>query len=243
MAFPTIQTADTKNGVQTSNSTSWTITYPTNIASGDLLLLFVGYDGSGLPSASGWTVMRRPGAAASCAAIGRIADGTETGTFTLTMPNEMGGWRVFRITGWFGSGLSTDAAGGNDGDGVAAASGNTGSPSTTPDPPSLDPTNWATEDTLWFATCGVDTSRTISAYPYADNNSADVSGGAGGATLGVCTTTSAVSSLDPGTFTISNSDDWVAITVAVRPAAVGVPASLIYQPGLQVAIPRSLYVR
>jgi len=97
----------------------------------------------------------------------------------------------------------------------AAANSTTGNP----DPPSLDPNNWATEDTLWFAACGVDTSRTISAYPLPDNQYTDPSGGSTGATLGVCTSSSAASSLDPSTFTISASDDWEACTVAVRPAA------------------------
>lgn len=222
MAFPTIQTADTKSGTVTSNSSSWTATYPTNIASGDLLLLFVGADGStgvvnSLPA--GWVLDGTTSGANSLSWAKKKAGGTETGDFTIGLgASEQGGWRVFRITGWEGT-LGTVFANGSTSEAVVEASTITGSPSNAPNPPSLDPNNWATEDTLWFAACGIDTSRTISVYPLADNNTADVSGGSNGATLGVCTTTSAVSSLDPGTFTCSASDDWVASTIAVRPAA------------------------
>ena len=38
-------------------------------------------------------------------------------------------------------------------------------------------------------------------------------------------------------------DSWGVVGFALLPAAAATPASLIYQPGLQVAIPRSLYVR
>lgn len=236
MTFPTVQDADTKNGTVTTNSTSWTLTYPTNIAAGDLLLAFIAADGGGRCTAlpAGWTFMhQRNEGAVSLTSAAKIADGTETGTFTATIAaSEQGGWRIFRITGWFGSGAAGNAGDADtqtDGDGTAeeCVANTTGNPN--PDP--LDPANWATEDTLWFAVCGVDTSRTISVYPLADRNTADVSGGAGGATLGVCSANSAVGSLDPGTFTISTSDDWVALTVAIRPAA---PTNM--PPGLGPAV-------
>jgi trimeric autotransporter adhesin len=224
MAFPTIQTADTKNGVVTVNANSWTLTYPTNIAAGDLLLAFVGTDGTpgSISFTGGFTAYWQNAVSAAYLIVGaKIATGSETGTFTFDMDvSESGGWRVFRITGWFGSGLPTSGSitgTAKDADGLSMIG--TSSATANPDPPNLDPANWATEDTLWFAACGVDTSRTISVYPLANNNTADVSGGSGGATLGLCTLNDAVSSKNPGTFTISASDDWGAATVAVRPAA------------------------
>jgi len=221
MAFPTIQTADTKNGTVASNSASWTITYPTNLASGDLILLFLGADGAGAITTmpAGWIASGFQLGAVSISIAKKISNGTETGTFTTNLAgSEQGGWRCFRITGWEGTiGTTFD---GSATDGAVTGPGSPGGgASQFPDPPDLDPANWGTEETLWFATCGVDTSRTISVYPLASNNSADVSGGSTGATLGVCSTNSAVGSLNPGTFTISASDDWGALTVAVRPAA------------------------
>ncbi len=221
MTFPTIQTADTKNGTVTSNSTSWTITYPTNVTAGDLLLFFAGCDGSGAigSAISGFSTLltQSDGAGAvSIAVFAKLAAGTETGTFTFAAAaSEQGGWRIFRITGWFGGAIA-DGVQEQDAVGASGAGGT----SSTPNPPSEPASNWGVEDTLWFAACAADTSRTVSVYPLAGNNTADVSGGAGGATLGLCTTISAVDTLDPGTFTISASDDWAATTVAVRPAAV-----------------------
>lgn len=232
MAFPVIQTGDTASGTQTSNATTWTVSYPTNLASGDLILGFFANDGnasfitSGFPA--GWVAGGVAGAANGLSYAKKLSDGTETGTFSASLgANEQGSWRIFRITSWEGT-LGTAFANAASSSSVVGVDTVTGSPSTTPDPPSLNPANWVTEDTLWFALCSVDTSRTISVYPLADNNTADVSGGAGGATLGICTTNSAVSSLDPSTFTISTSDDWIAGTVAVRPAAT---LPLVLSPG------------
>lgn len=224
MAFPQIVDADTQNNVVTTNSTSWSLTYPTNLAAGDLILGFIATDGAPTVSMSDGGML--VGAASNATAVTvrafkKIADGTETGSFTATLgASEQGGWRIFRITDWegtIGTAFSNLAATGS----VAYAITTGGGSSATPDPPALDPLNWATEDTLWIAICGIDTSRTISAYPLTDRNTADVSGGSNGATLGVCTSNQTVGSLDPSTFTASASDDWGACTIAVRPAAGG----------------------
>jgi hypothetical protein len=223
VAFPTVQDADTKSGVVTSNSSSWTLTYPTNLADGDLVYAFVATDGA--PSFSFPAFFTHSGATGpSAVKLGRAwarSDGTQSGNFTLTLgAAEQGGWRVFRITGIF-----ADSDLGNV---VADATTETGSPSSTPDPPSLNPSTWDVEDTLWIAACAVDTSRTITLFPTLyTNTSSDVSGGAGGATLGLCRREQGLlASEDPGSFTISNSDDWAAATIAIRPAA-GVPAAAV----------------
>ncbi len=222
MAFPTVQDADTKTGLVTTNSNSWTLTYPTNLASGDLILAFVATDGATIPTwPSGWLEDHINNGANTLHVAKKLSAGTESGNFTLGLSaSEQGAWRIFRITGWEGTIGTVFGNAGSCGAAVDVLS-TTGSPSLNPDPASLDPSTWATEDTLWFAACSVDTSRTISVYPLSGRNTADVSGGAGGATLGLCTTESAVASLNPGTFTISSSDDWVAATVAIRPAASG----------------------
>jgi hypothetical protein len=225
MAFPTVVDADTKNGTVTTNTTGWTLTYPTNLQAGDLILAFIGADGnSSSPSwPADWFAFHQGGGANTLTFAKKIATGSETGNFTVTFSTgEQGGWRVFRVTGWGGNiGAGFANIVGTSGDVVSSAV-NTGT-TANPDSINLDPANWATEDTLWFVAVSIDTSRTISVYPYAGRNTADVSGGSGGATLGICTTTSATSSLDAGTFTISASDDWAVATIAVRPAAASAP--------------------
>lgn len=240
MAFPTVSDADTKNGTVTTNSTSWTLTYPTNIAAGDLLLAFVASDGSNGPGTwpAGWVASGALSAVVSIIVAKKKAVGTETGTFTLTLANtEQGAWRIFRIPAdtWEGTLGTTffyfDTTGGSV-QGAFDNYANLGGASANPNPLNLDPDNWVTEDTLWLAGMAADTSRTVSAYPsnMPDRRTADVSGGSTGATLGMATATSAVSSFNPDAFTISASDEWTVATVAVRPAAVVVDRVPYFRP-------------
>jgi hypothetical protein len=101
----------------------------------------------------------------------------------------------------------------------------------TPDPPSLNPSNWDVEDTLWLTAVSVDTSRTVTDHSNWDGagftDYADyVSGGNNGATLAIARLESAAASVDPGTITISSSDDWIAATIAIRPAAASGPSTV-----------------
>lgn len=224
MTFATIQTADTTSGTVTSNQATWTLTYPANIAANDLLIALMAGDGSapagtGSDWPAGWVFNISGVAAVQLSYAKKHATGSETGTFNLTgAGSEQGAWRIFRITGWdsaTGIGSAFDNSANAGAVCVATTAATTGSP----DPTGLNPNNWDIEDTLWIAACAIDTSRTISAYPLADNNTADVSGGSTGATLGICTANSAVALLDPTTFTSSASDDWGAATIGIRPGA------------------------
>lgn len=246
MAFPQIADADTKNGTVTSNSTSWTLTYPTNIAAGDLMLAFLGTDGgqgpvAGTPSfPAGWVFGRfsNDSVRSACSLVaGKYkAVGGETGTFSVTLPaSESGGWRVFRITaasweGTLGDRWSTTSASGSV-TGSVSSEGSTQNNGATanPDPLTCSP-DWGADDNLWMVIASVDTSRTFSAFPtnYTDTSS-DVSGGAGGASLGIARRNLNAASENPGTFTISASDDWWASTIAIRPAAAAAPSQVPYR--------------
>jgi hypothetical protein len=214
VAFPTVVDADTQNGTQTSNSSSWTFTYPTNLASGDLILCFAAADGGGfiVSTTQSFSIYCcANGTGVGLSVLAKVSDGTETGNFTVTMSaNEQGGWRAIRIpaASWFGSGLPADNNNINgvtiSGNGLALA-GVGPTVSANPNPPSLNPANWDIEDTLWFALMAADTSRTVSAFPTTWTNTfSDVSGGAGGATLaGARIQNNVAAAVDPGTFTIS----------------------------------------
>lgn len=225
MTFPIVQTADTQTGTVTSNTGTFTLTYPTNIASGDLLLAFIAQDGTGgtVTWPAGWVKDTLNGNLNACSLqyAKKSADGTETGDFNVTITtNEQCAWRVFRITGWEGT-LGTTYSTASSTDGSIESFEATNASNANPDPELLNPT-WATEDTLWMAVITVDFSRTISVFPsnMPDLQTADVSGGSNGATLGIAMASSTVASFDPAAFTISNADDWGAITVGVRPGAV-----------------------
>lgn len=220
MAFPIVADADTKNGVVTVDTLSWTLTYPTNLVSGDLVLALAASAGSvaGSIAGTGWVKVIDDArfSAVTLYAFMKPSLGTETGTFALDLNSAVqGGWRVFRITGWYG-GTIAEGPGSTNGD--STSGGDVSGTSANPDPPSRAPTNWSGEDTLWFAFAGIATSRTISVFPASYTNTAsDVSGGALGATLGTCSRALTAASEDPGTFTISASDSWVAATIAIRP--------------------------
>jgi hypothetical protein len=136
----------------------------------------------------------------------RTADGSEGASVTVTTSvSNACAYVTKRITGQHAS--SAPEAG-------TAASSN----STNPDPPSLSP-SWGAEDTLWVAVEGNNASRTISVYPYADNNIAVPTSTGTNATIGYCEQSVNTATSDPGTFTISAAENWGAQTVAIRPAA------------------------
>jgi hypothetical protein len=236
MAFPSVSAADTQSGSATSNSTTLTLTYPTNLASNDLILAFVGRDGGNVNGTwpADWVATSFNGSGSACNVIvaKKKSDGTETGNFNVTALNsEQGPWRVIRIPAaqWEGT-IGTTFSTGGASDGAVERAGAQGSTST-PDPTSLDPFNWASEDTLWIAVAAWDGTPTGTGYPtnytQEDHTTAGghtaTSGGAGGAGLAVSYRQLNASSEDPGTFTISASEQWAAITIAVRPAAAAAP--------------------
>lgn len=213
MAFPTIHTADSQSGVVTTNSSSWTLTWPTNLTTGNLILVFMACDGSPTTDLTGTYGMTdldwvAPGSAAR-AHLGYKTYGSESGTFAVTLSaSEQGVWYTCRVSGHQGSPFSNSP---NQSGGTDAA----------PDPPSANPTGWDVEDTLWLATYAADHGNTAWSSDPAGwstlfhNNS----GGANGAALGIATLNSAVASVDPGTFGISASEQWCSQTNAIRPAA------------------------
>lgn len=138
----------------------------------------------------------------------RFADGTEGSSVTISCTGLPRRWAhtVYRITG-ADTGTNPEA-----GAAVSAATAN-------PDPPSLNPAGWGTEDTLWFAAYTWGGTATHSSYPtgYSVSQLTDRDSN----TVGIATAGQNINaaSADPGTGTISASSRTVANTVSVRPAA------------------------
>jgi hypothetical protein len=225
MAFPQIVDADTKNGTVTANSASWSLTYPTNLQSGNLILLLAGVDGSVTPTLpAGWITGSSSAGAATIIAAKKLSNGTETGAFTLGLSaSEQGAWRVIRLTGWEGTiGTTFLNASASDGSAIGIfASGPPGG-TTNASHALIDPVNWGAEDTLWIIAVAFDTSRTVTSFPIdtVDQGSL-VSGGSNGATLAWGRRELNATSWDPQNWGMDTSDDWGTVSIAVRPAAVG----------------------
>ena len=208
MAFP--QVAAVNGGINVVTSTSHTVNLPAGIEAGDLLLVFFASDG--YPTISfpaGWTQLFQTNSSFAVAfgAWYRIADGGEGATITVTTPlGEMTAHTSYRITGYSGTPEAGTPAIGF---------------SYYPNPPGLTPT-WGAKDTLWFACEGNDYTRPVTAYPtnYTDsrNDYCDQYSGCG---VGTARRELNAATEDPGTFTISLSDQWVANTVAIQPAEAG----------------------
>jgi hypothetical protein len=226
VTFPSARSAHA--GVQAANSTSWTLTYPISgeildggadtVVAGDLIVINIGRDGTtGTGSISGYGLNFNVAGGTACRGLTftKVADGTETGTTSFAPgASEQGAWRITVYKDWWGT-IAT---------GFAVSTGATGA-SANPDPDTLNPASWDVEDTLWRAVCAYDDGRpTISAFPsgYTLNQDGDASGGSGGAGLGGASLQNAVASENPDTFTktgTGSTADWVAWTIAVRPAA------------------------
>ena len=211
MAFPTV--LSTGYSEQTSNTATHTVTLPATFYADSLLLLFISMDGnrtiSDMPT--GWVELFNVNGGGPGRGIVYylIAVGTET-SFTYTSSgNEQSTNRVFAIGDWHGTTVpevSADASGTD----------------TAPDSASVTP-SWGAEDTMWFAFFGSGASTTVSGFPtdFADDQYSGATAGPGGITYGVASRSTNATSQDPAAFTIADSDDWAAATVAVRTGSAG----------------------
>ncbi len=185
---------------------------PATVDAGDLLIVLFTNDGSAtVTTPSGWTALPSDETTAvRCSVYYKIASGDEDGTTVnfVTSASEQAAAQVYRITNWHGTTppeISTAATG----------------TSYRPNPASLDPAGWDVADTLWIAVAGQDQGYEsgTTAYPvyYTDGISTLSS-----ATITSCRTLSArrvlaAASENPNAFTIPESEEWVAFTIAVRP--------------------------
>ena len=198
MAFPTIPTvaAGRVLWVTQTDTSGGTVTSP-NLSSltknaGDLLIgICIVYDGNStnaeFSSWGGSFVEFVDQATTTTMGIGcayKWSDGTETGTFTVTVAGGAAGSdAAFCLLSIPGAHASTPPEGGTIANGTSAAA----------DPGALNPAGWDTEDTLWIAVAGSGETSTTGSFTgvasaptnysdYADSGiSADVVGGVEGA--------------------------------------------------------------
>lgn len=214
MAFPIVY--DRVEQSFSSSSTSHLVTMPSTVVVNDTLLICASFSAfSANPfTAAGFTQVdrrsRSQGGDEVSGWIGKkLADGTEGGTTVDVVTNvaATGAVRVYRIANnIFDDIESVDTSG----------------TTTTPDPGSLNPAGWGTEETLWIAVAmaGND-DLTFSGFPAGYGNTNSTVSGAGtdaGCGIGTAELESEVASQNPGTFTLPSTEVWVAFTLGIRPA-------------------------
>jgi len=220
MAFPVVSTKNTFTSAGVS-ATQHTLTYPTGIQAGDLLIMFAALDGANVtatwsgPSYTRIVAQTSGGAGSqSLDTAYKIASGSESGTFLLDLSaSEQLICYHWRITGWHGT---TPPEG-------TPSSGNDANP----DAPSETP-SWGAGDTLWVAFAATNNGN-LSVFPtnYNDNQAFDNSGGSGIADGAVASRNLNAASDDPGTYTNDiGIQPWAAATIAVRSSDVSGPAPL-----------------
>lgn len=199
---------------ETADTTTHTVSLPSGIVDGSLVVVFFAHDGASSNTITwpdGWTPLIRDdteSAACGFEVAARFCDGTEGSTISVgTSSSELSVHRAVRISGHHATHFPE----------VAIVDGS----STTPDPPSLSPSWGSAEESLLYAVFANDNgNRTLSSAP-TNYDATDVYATAAGGTgvgLGVGYRNASVTSEDPGNYTISNAQDWIAYTIAIRPS-------------------------
>lgn len=215
MAFPQVESV-THTGISTAAS-SQNIDMPSSVEADNLLLMMLAYDGSGSAptTPTGWTGLINSNSNSS----GRMlvykqAAGDEGGTSVSVTLGATAACAatVYEISGW--NDLEYEDGIGNPTYTVSAS----------PNPPSLSP-SWGAADTLWIAgVMAVDDNGTFNSAPTNYTNLEQIAAGAAvnaSAEVGSARRERNVATEDPGTFSMSEIEGWVAVTIAVEPGSKG----------------------
>lgn len=208
MPYPAI--ANSTSGITTSNDTTSTIVYPTGCVAGDLLVLLFALDGSTAPSTPGsWTVLAQSvdtGNDAYTSIYYRQLTGSVSGNFSITHASEISSSIILRIPWGDVPQVSTVARGS----------------STSPLSSALTH-SWASgTEVLWLTCFGMDGNKTVSSFPWANDNIKAEGTASGGTTCALCSVSQTTNPTTPTSFGISSTETWVAYTVAIREVEHGI---------------------
>lgn len=216
-AFPTVESSS--SGTSTGDTTP-TLTMPATV-SADAVIFACHNSGDGniitwnTATYGTWDLLFNVSVGVQtrlqCRAI--LADGDEdSGTFDNTQNNAVdASWFIYSIIGWENDTVAN---------GVECATAATGL-SVNPDPPSLTP-SWGDDDNLYLAVFSSDGAGTISVHSLPDNQIGLESTGTpdfNKVHSGSGTDELTGASQNPGAYTKSTSDDWIANTCVVQPAS------------------------
>lgn len=214
MAFPVIQDRTTTS-VATDGTTTHTISYPSTVNAGDLLVCVAGFDGvpGGITWPSGWNELIDLDSNVGLGVAWREAVGDEDGsTFDVTVTTgQSGAHIIYRITG------------AEDPDTQAPEVTSFQDSGFTHNPPANTPTG-GSKEYLWIAVSCMNNAEgasfTIFPSGYGNTGTVDTVGtGSGNVAIAYCDRTNEAASEDPGTFTTDISVNGQNITIAIHPGA------------------------
>jgi hypothetical protein len=223
--FPYIK--DSANSQVDSNSTSHTVALPSDVASGDLLLIVFNYrnytvPGVTLTTPSGWVLVDSSVTdnenSVSLYVFARIASGSEGSTVSVTSSaNARSAHCSICIAGH-------DAAVSPSVSGILVSKAlNDEFPYGLPNPPSLT-ASWGSDKNLWVAVCGISLGgRTYTAAPgdYAKTEFAtNTSSLASRCSTAVAHRYLLSDSDDPSTFNLGAEDYWKTMSLVIKPEAI-----------------------
>lgn len=202
----------TNTSVENSNTTSHTISLPSSIVAGQLLVIgFVCNETPTITAPSGFTKLvekHETGASTSKLAIFyKTATGSEGSTVTATTGDaRQSAHFSYRIGAQYVEIPDT----------TAGSVGNNNEPNSG----SLSPAS-GSQEYLWLSVTGNAGGQTTSGYPsgYTGNQITNIGGGTFTTTIRTCTKVATASSDDPGVYTVGATVRWIALTLAIRSAA------------------------
>ncbi len=204
----------------TTNTTAHNVTMPSTVDAGDLLVVLFTNDGNAtVTTPAGWT------APATNTALGNTnqvrgsvyvkdAAGTEDGANVdfVTSATEQAAAQVYRIPAakWDGTIANVEVA-------SLAITGTTAAPN----PPSLNPGGWGTENTLWLSYVAGSTHTAVTTFPTSHINGYHITGTASTAGASVTATQRVIAAAaeDPGAYAMASAQASSAFTIGIRPAS------------------------
>lgn len=208
--YPIVSDKGTQYNTNSSPTTTHNIDMPSNINTGDLLLIIASSNDPGtLTGISGWTSLLTADVPTLGVYIAyKKADGTEGANATVSTTNSVNMVaRIWRITRWHGTSAPEISY-------LLEDDRNT----TSINPPSLTP-SWGLANTLWIAE-GSWLNNPLVSYPtsYDDNQETAITNGTNDIAYAAATREYSATSENPGFFTISSSSlAHLELTIAVRP--------------------------
>lgn len=211
MAYPNFTRT---SGNSTADSTTHSITLPSTVNSGDLLLIVVSVDGDpttmSFSGAGTWTSLyNTTGSLIARCAQWKVADGTENAAnVTLTLgAAQQAAWHIFQITG---HGSSVETVNSYNGSGTAITFTTSLSPS------------WGSAETLWIAVGHASNAPTVTYPSDYSNGLRTVSSGADNTLIWSATLNQTSTSETPNSDgTLSASQQQTNYIIAIKPAASG----------------------